>query len=281
MQPGDDGPISWGPQGDRYLIGNETFVVGETRTSTGFARGQIATWSSPKGTAILRVDPAKLTVGKRNNLSDTTITPLPVMAEAYDALYHPAGRNIAVVGRPTHDSPYGIWLISNNGENPKLITSGEDAKRIRLLRWADGGNQLQFYAEHLDGAEHAHALQFPGLALSELVTSGSSTRLADLKRSSIGGVLSGDCAAGTARLGIDEGGLAFPVSVRDIRLVLRSGRNIVATRQSRCDGPEDIWDWRYLNSPTKLAESVTNIAVRSRAAQPNELPDDITAQAPG
>jgi hypothetical protein len=104
LEPGDVGPIVWGPQGDRYLIGNKTFVVGDERTPTGFADSQIATWSAPKGTAILRLDPAAKKVAKRNNIDDASITSLSVMSEAYDALYHPAGRNIAVVGRPSPDS---------------------------------------------------------------------------------------------------------------------------------------------------------------------------------
>jgi hypothetical protein len=294
LQPGDVGQISWGPQGDRYLIGNHTFVVGDKRSPTGFTDGQIATWSSPKGTAILRVDPTARSVAKRNNLDDPAITDLPVMSEAYDALYHPAGRNIAVVGRPTPSSTYGIWLISNDGENPKLITAGEDAKRIRLLRWLglEGNRQnLEFYAEHLDGSEHFHHLTLPGLGLGTGgIESETSNRLEDLLQNGTGGFVSGSCTAGTTSLSIlsfegSKHGVTLPRSVRDARLITQFGPLTVATRSSACDGPEDLWVATGVIGdivvPTKLVEAVTNIAVRSALGTPAELADDINAQAPG
>jgi hypothetical protein len=294
MQPGDSGQILWGPQGDRYLIGHQSFVVGDKRTSTGFVDGQIATWSSPKGTAILRVDPAARTVAKRNNLDDPSITNLPVMAEAYDAIYHPAGRNVAVVGRPTPNSTYGIWLISNDGENPKLITSGEDAKRIRLVRWQglEGNRQnLEFHAEHLDGSEHFHHITLPGLGLG---TGGiefeTSNRLEDLLQNGTGGFVSGDCMDGTKSLSIysvqySKLGFTLPRSLRDLRLVTQNRLLAVATRSTACEGPEDLWfasvDFGREVVPVKLVEGATNIAVRSVLGTPSELPDDINAQAPG
>jgi hypothetical protein len=286
LAPGDDGTILWGPQGDRFLIGNQTFVVADQRTPTGFAPTDVATWSAPKGSAILRLDPLTHVVSKRNNIDNTTITPLPVMAEAYDALYHPAGRNIAVVGRPTPASTYGIWLITNDGANPKLITGGEETKRIRLQRWENGGFALVFWAEHLDGAEHVHRLALPGLTLDD-ANPGTSTKLQAQDRHLPGDLPEVDCPAGdaTLQLPLVTGGKTVPVTARTIRTVRSTEwAFFFATRTSTCDGPEDLWAWnlgRSFEKPVKLAEGVTSLIVRDVVGAANELPDDLTAQAPG
>jgi hypothetical protein len=294
LAPGDDGAILWGPQGDRYLIGNQTFVVGDTRAATGFAPTDIATWSAPKGTALLRVDPITHTLSKRNNLDDTAITPLPVMTEAYDALYHPAGRNIAVVGRPTSTSTYGIWLISNDGANPTIITSGEEAKRIRLQRWDNyegARTALVFWAEHLDGERHLHSLLLPGLGLDNL---GGSVRLEDQQRSLPGDLPpTADCAPGPVKLEMSSAGMlgglvTVPLSARTIRADVAGRWGFAATRSTECVGPEDIWMWPLTSAargekatPVRIASAVTNFAIRRVAGPGNELPDDITARAPG
>jgi hypothetical protein len=289
MEPIDTGPILWGPQGDRYLIGNKTFVIGDTRATTGFADNQIATWSAPKGTAILRVDPQTKKVAKRNNVDDPTITSLSVMSEAYDALYHPAGRNIAVVGRTTPDSTYGIWLITNDGDKPTLVTRGEDAKRLRLLGWDSGGSLLNFYAEHLDGTEHLHTIGLPGLNLGDVAAPGESARLAEAQVRVSGGYRRGDCETGSVALSLDAPGgpVTLDLAAKDARLISYGNDSFIATRTDRCDGPEDLWGWRGGSfagkgtAPAKLVAGVTNIAVRYRSSPPLELPDDITAQAPG
>jgi hypothetical protein len=286
LAPGDDGAILWGPQGDRFLIGNQAFVVNDQITPTGFASTDVATWSAPKGTAILRLDPLTHVVSKRNNIDNTTITPLPVMAEAYDALYHPAGRNIAVVGRPTPASTYGIWLITNDGANPKLITGGEETKRIRLQRWENGGFALVFWAEHLDGAEHVHRLALPGLTLDD-ANPGTSTKLQSQDRHLPGDLPVAECPAGDATLELPlvTSGKTVPITARTIRAIRNTEwAFFFATRTSTCDGPEDLWAWnlgRSLSKPVMLAEAVTSLVVRNVDGPGNELPDNITARAPG
>jgi hypothetical protein len=279
LTPSDTGAVSWGPQGDRFLIGNATFVVGDRRAATDFGANDVASWSAPKGTAILRLDPIKHHVSKRDHLGDGTITSLPVMSEAYDALYHPAGRNIAVVGRNTPSSVYGIWLITNDGRNPKLITSAIHAKKLRLLHWDNGGRELTFWAEHFDGDTYVHTLTLPGLGLSGGETD-VPANLADLERNAPQGVVTGSCAAGTLKLSVR--GTRFPVATHDARLVSGTGvSTFVATRASTCDGPEDLWAWPPSGAPFKVAEGVTTAVVREVADSPFELPADITARAPG
>jgi hypothetical protein len=206
------------------------------------------------------------------------------MAEAYDALYHPAGRNIAVVGRHTRSSPYGIWLITNDGRNPKLITSATDAKQVRLLHWDNGGRELTFWAEHFDGDTYVHTLTIPGLDLSGGETT-LHVKLADLQRNSQSAVVAGDCAAGTLTLsapGGPSGHARFPVPTRDARLLSANGSiRFVATRASSCAGPEDLWVWPANGpAPVKIADGVSEAVMRTVAEAPFELPDDITARAP-
>ncbi len=283
LAAGDTGPVRWGPQGDRVLLGNRTFVVNETRTDTGFGGTDIVTWSAPKGTALLRLDPAAKKVAKRNNLDNAAITSFDV-AEANDALYHPAGKAVVFVGRLTKESPYGIWLMSNEGERPQIITVGEDAKRIRLLGWSAGGSLLDFWAEHFDGATHIHHLRLPGLVIEDY-GDGTSTNLADVQRNHPRALVTGTCEdrSLSVRLNGFFGRDSWPLKQRDVRVLGVDDEHqiiTVATRETTCDGPEDIWRWDSV-SPKLVARGVTDVSVREVAPRPFELPDDITGRAPG
>lgn len=289
LAPGDTGPVRWGPQGDRVLLGNRTFVVNDTRTDTGFGGTDIVTWSAPKGTALLRLDPAAKQVSKRNNLDNAAITSFDV-AEADDALYHPAGKAVVFVGRPTTESQYGIWLMSNEGERPQIITVGEDAKQIRLLGWSGGGASLGFWAEHFDGTTHLHQLQLPGLTIQDGNVGGGSTVLADVQRNHPGAVVTGSCedrSLAVRVFGFSALVDAWPLKQRDVRVLSIDYDHqviTVATRDTTCDGPEDIWRWERRSdpvSPQLLARGVTGVSVREVAMQPIELPADITGRAPG
>jgi hypothetical protein len=289
LAAGDTGPVRWGPQGDRVLLGNRTFVVNDTRSETGFGGTDIVTWSAPKGTALLGLDPAAKKVAKRNNLDSTAITSFDV-AEADDALYHPAGKAVVFVGRLTEESPYGIWLMSNEGERPQIITVGEDAKRIRLLGWSGGGSLLSFWAEHFDGTTHVHQLQLPGLVIQEGNSDGGSTVLADVQRNHPRAVVTGSCedrSLAVRVLGFSALVDAWPLKQRDVRVLSVDDDHqviVVATRDTTCDGPEDIWRWERRSdpvSPKLLARGVAGVSVREVALTPFELPADITGRAPG
>jgi hypothetical protein len=283
--------VRWGPQGDRVLLGNRTFVVNDTRIDTGFGGTDIVTWSAPKGTALLRLDPAAKTVAKRNNLDSTTITSFDV-AEADDALYHPAGKAVVFVGRPTAESQYGIWLMSNEGERPQIITVGEDAKQIRLLGWSGGGGGLlDFWAEHFDGTTHVHQLQLPGLAIQDRYAGdGMSTVLADVQRNDSRALVTGTCAdhsLSVSVFGFEDPVNTWPLKQRDVRVLNVDDIHqviMVATRDTTCDGPEDVWRWERRGdgvSPNLVARGVTGVSIRKVAVAPLELPADITGRAPG
>ncbi len=283
LEAGDTGPVRWGPQGDRVLFGNRTFILNDTRNETGFSGTDVVTWSAPKGTALLRLDPTTKKVSKRNNLDNAAITSFDV-AEANDALYHPAGKAVVFVGRLTRESPYGIWLMSNEGERPQIITVGEDAKRIRLLGWSAGGSLLDFWAEHFDGTTHVHHLRLPGLVIEDY-GDGTSTNLADVQRNHSRALVTGTCEdrSLSVRLNGLFGRDAWPLKQRDVRVLsVDDDHQIVtmATRDTTCAGPEDIWRWDPV-SPTLVARGVTGVSVREIAPPPNELPDDITGRAPG
>ena len=291
LAAGDADPVRWGPQGDRVLLGNRTFVVNDTRSDTGFGGTDIVTWSAPKGTALLRLDPTAKKVAKRNNLDSTAITSFDV-AEADDALYHPAGKAVVFVGRPTNESPYGIWLMSNEGERPQIITVGEDAKRIRLLGWSAGGSLLTFWAEHFDGTTHVHHLQLPGLVIQDGNGNGdvTSTVLGDVQRNDPSAIVTGNCADRSLSVrvpGFSELVDAWPLKQRDVRVLsVDDNRQIitVATRDTTCDGSEDIWRWERKSDPVApklLARGVTGVSIRDIARSPFELPADITGRAPG
>ena len=285
----DVGPVSWGPRGDRVLLGNRTFVVNDTRNDTGFDGTDVVTWSAPKGTALLRLDPAAKKVAKRNNLDNTVTTSFDV-EEADDALYHPAGKAVVFVGRPTTESQYGIWLMSNEGERPQIITVGEDAKRIRLLGWSGGGSSLRFWAEHFDGTTHVHQLQLPGLTIQDGNVDGGSTVLADVQRNHPDAVITGNCQDHS--LSVKMPGFlgsvdAWPLKQRDVRILSVDDDNqviTVATRDAACDGPEDIWRWERRSdplAPKRVARGVLGVSVREVALAPFELSADITGRAPG
>jgi hypothetical protein len=290
LSTGDSGLVRWGPQGDRVLLGNKTFIVNDKRTDTGFGGTDIVTWSAPKGTALLQLDPAAKKVAKRNNLDNPDVTQFQV-AEADDALYHPAGKAVVFVGRPTTDSQYGIWLMSNEGERPQIITVGEDAKRIRLLGWSSGGAQLDFWAEHFDGTTHVHQLQLPGLVIQDRNPGDDgSTVLTDAQRNDSRALVTGTCADHSLSVkvfGFAGPENAWPLKQQDVRILSVDDEHhviMVATRNSTCDGPEDIWRWDRSGgrvSPELLASGVMGVSIRKVAVEPFELPTDITGRAPG
>jgi hypothetical protein len=170
-----------------------------------------------------------------------------------------------------------------------VITRGEDAKRIRLLGWEGGGSRLNFYAEHFDGSEHLHTVALPGLVIFDSAAPGESTSLAGAQARVLGGVRTGSCLGDPLSLMLFDGGrINFSSKPKDMRLVTIGEHAFAATRADACEGPEDLWDVHQIRpdqamraDPVKVASGVTNIAVRYRSVQPFELPDDITAQAPG
>ncbi len=76
---------------------------------------------------------------------------------------------------------------------------------------------------------------------------------------------------------------SWPLKQRDVRVLGVDDEHqiiTVATRETTCDGPEDIWRWDSV-SPKLVARGVTDVSVREVEPRPFELPDDITGRAPG
>jgi hypothetical protein len=273
--------LSWGPTGDQLLLDDRAQIGNGTLHSVG-----AGSWSTPTGTQVLAVEDGALV--KHNAVSGAAkaITFLPSIESA---VYHPAGRAVTAVGTSL-DGTYGIWLATNTGATPKLITKAVTAPHIGELNWS--GNQLYFIADHGDNWD-VNVLQIPGLELSDGYN--SKLPLSHLVVSPNGtyAVQEGDCHDGGQRqravVPVADGpGLPGPLGSLITRPVAAiDNSTLLVAASSTCGGPEDLWELRFDYSraswatPLLLVHDVGAVAVRALAPTPSELPTNIEARAPG
>lgn len=155
----DPGPFSWGPLGDRVLLGGLHMegLGGETlRPAVDLQTGPAA-WGHPIGTAVVFVSDDGTELDKRY-LDQKRIDDIsPLHGVSYlSVTYHPSGLALAfVAGRNDRQA---IWLSSNLGEDPKRLVFSKQGTEFGALEFSPDGETLVYAAQHADGHPEVLAL---------------------------------------------------------------------------------------------------------------------------
>jgi hypothetical protein len=144
---------AWGGSGDRFFValsGSRSRVLFRDRDVTltpGVMQPLPYGLSRPRGLSTLFASANRRHLYKMPTQGGP-LEEISFLKRHDEAVYHPAGEHIAVVGE-AHDGTYGIFLATNLGTEPQLLVVGEDAKRIYSLSFAQSGF-LYYAAEHED-----------------------------------------------------------------------------------------------------------------------------------
>jgi hypothetical protein len=266
------GTLSWGPQGDRVLVGSleSIFTSGKrVREPRGVLSPAI---SYPTGRSIVYISADH----RLRKVPATGGSPIDIsfLSRHDEVVYHPAGTHIAVVGK-AKDGTYGIWRATNLGKDPQPLTRAETARRLYSLTYNNDGT-LYFAADHRDHFD-VHSLRPDNNIDTEYSGQRSVTSIVpspfDIDRLAYG---TGSCETRTnTRIRLmavvrNLGGRLGRNSTRPAGW-LPDGRLVVLARAHGCDGPADVYLWSPKKT-TRVATNAERTAVRAALPPPPPPP---------
>jgi hypothetical protein len=250
--------VAWNGAGDRVLLGPTTAVVGGVTRVTGFGEGDHASWSYPSGTSVLAVTKAGRL--EKHELGGDVLD-VSFLDRHQEAVYHPAGRQIASAGHGP--AGYGIYLASNAGEGVRPLAIGETATRISSMAFSPDGKGLYFVADH-GGEYHLHGLNMVTRSLATVATSPTAIDHVEVSPFGDGAVAWSEGRCGRSRVQVRGLPGRPPPSVGPAGAVpigwLADGA-IALVDHSGCDDPGDLVIWRA-GEVEALAERITAVDVR-------------------
>ncbi len=284
------GPFQWSPAGDRVLLNSITVFDGTQALPSGyFATNTRVTWSYPTGKALIAPAVANSHLLWRTAGQPETRTDISFLERTDVAAYHPAGRNIFAAGQAA-DGTAGLFIASNRGANPRLIAQlDQPTTTITEIDPDPSGTRVYFVHDHHDGTFHIHALDLPGLTLTDIaqvtepvakVTIGTSAGAAVAWRiGACTGLTRSQISNGTATA---DQPAAFAAQSTEPVGWLDPQQLVLSVRATGCTGPSDLWIWNIATAAaTPLVTGVDSAAVRSVLTSFGELPNDINNAAPG
>jgi hypothetical protein len=290
MPAGNAGPVAWGPQADRVLLGAATVLDAAGVRGSGFlAQNRGVTWSAPTGKALIAPTVADAHLVWRSSTDAQDRLDISFLQRTDEAIYHPAGKDILSIGVDAAGT-YGVFLAGNRGERARAVASAADASTmVHDLAFDTTGTRAYFLHDH-GGMFHLHQLTFPDLALTDVIT--AQTPLAVLRVEDAGSIAwrEGRCESGTTtsvisanggqpqqiHVGVDGAdGSTEPVGW------LGPGRLVVMARPAGCSGAGDLWmAGPAVGTPVLVARAVDTAAIRRVLPPAADLPGDINSQAP-
>jgi hypothetical protein len=284
------GPLRWSPAGDRVLLNSATVFDGTKALPTGYLTTNTrVSWSYPTGKALIAPAVADNHLLWRTTGKPETRLDISFLDRTDVAAYQPAGKNIFAAGKAA-DGTEGLFVASNRGANPRLITQLDTPNtRITEIGPDPSGSRVYFVHDHGDGTFHVHALDLPGLALIDVTAATSPIAELTVGTTASGPVAwrLGDCSglthtqisAGTAA--IDQPAAFAALSTEPVGW-LDGQQLVLSVRATGCTGPSSLWIWNIATSAaTPLVSGVDAVAVRSILGTFGELPGDINSAAPG
>jgi hypothetical protein len=146
----DPGPFTWGPQGDRVVLGGGDVRFpfgGDDRAATGLGAAPFD-WGRPIGKAIVYV-PAEAGGTRKlfmDDGSDEALSGLP-NGTYEDIAYHPSGLALALSVKAKDGTP-GIYVSTNEGDRADRIVVGVSATDFPSVDFTSDGRYLLYLAEH-------------------------------------------------------------------------------------------------------------------------------------
>ena len=173
----DPGPFTWGPLGDRVLLGglHMEAIGGQTLQAPLDVQAGPSAWGHPMGTAVAFVSGDGMELDKRYLDQKGIVDISPLHGVSYlSVTYHPSGLALAfVVEREGRQS---IWLSSNLGEDPRRLVFSKEGTEFGALEFPTDGRSLVYAAQHADG--------HPECSLSTWRTAASSAGCGGVSRAS-------------------------------------------------------------------------------------------------
>jgi hypothetical protein len=284
------GPLRWSPAGDRVLLNSVTVFDGSQALPTGYLSTNTGvTWSYPTGKALIAPAVADQHLLWRTAGQPGTRTDISFLDRTDVAAYHPAGKNIFAAGQ-AGDGIAGLYLASNRGANPRLIAQlDQPGTVISEIAPDPSGTRVYFMHDHRNGSFHIHALDFPGLILTDVVQAAEPVAKLTVGTTGAGAVAwrIGECAGLTrtqitGAAGATDQPAAFATLSTEPVGWLDPQQLVLSVRTTGCSGPSDLWIWNVATSAaTPLVNGVDNVAIRSVLTSFGELPGDINSAAPG
>ncbi|MEY2521715.1 MAG: hypothetical protein QOJ66_280 [Ilumatobacteraceae bacterium] len=284
------GPFQWSPAGDRVLLNSITVFDGTQALQSGyFATNTRVRWSFPTGKALIAPAVADNHLLWRTAGQPETRTDISFLERTDVAAYHPAGRNIFAAGQAA-DGTAGLFVASNRGENPRLIAQlDEPTTTITEIAPDPSGSRVYFVHDHHNGTFHIHALDMPGLTLTDItevtepiakVTVGTTPGAALAWRiGACSGLTRSQISNGTA---VADQPAAFAAQSTEPVGWLDPQQLVLSVRATGCTGPSDLWIWNVATAAAApLVTGVDNAAIRSVLTSFGEMPNDINNAAPG
>ena len=155
----DPGPFTWGPLGDRVLLGGLHLeaIGGQTLQAPLDVQPGPSAWGHPMGTAVAFVSGDGMELDKRYLDQKGIVDISPLHGVSYlSVTYHPSGLALAFVAE--REGRQSIWLSSNLGEDPRRLVFSKEGTEFGALEFSADGRNLVYAAQHADGHPEVLAL---------------------------------------------------------------------------------------------------------------------------
>ena len=149
-------PIVWGPRADFVMdVGFSTAQVisepGRVIIGDPDKTARFYGLSRPEGTYALYTDLDSSSLAKVPT-ADGKLEDISFLRRHDEALYHPAGTQLAVIGE-TEEGIYGVWAASNEGKKSHLLVPHRDEDEFYGLSFSADGETLHYMDDQHDSWE--------------------------------------------------------------------------------------------------------------------------------
>jgi hypothetical protein len=146
----DPGPFTWGPQGDRVLLGDFQIEGLDPEAPTLAAPSPPPVtfdWGHPIGVAIVFTSTASKAPEKLFT-EDGHVEGLPGLPSGryLQIAYHPSGLALGFILQ--RGDKQSIWISTNEGQDPQRLVFANPGTRFTSIAFSPDGKQLWWTAEH-------------------------------------------------------------------------------------------------------------------------------------
>lgn len=285
----DPGPFTWGPLGDRVLLGG--FELRQTPDVELRASGDLEpvspSWGHPEGLAVAFVSSDGNSLEKVLLDRGAPLDVSPYGAGIYrEVTYHPSGLFLAfVVERGGEES---IRLASNVGEEPRRLVFTREDTTFGPLSFEDGGRYLFYGAMHRDGHPELHRLDLVTGAIPAFWQGEPGQEFLGVQagptRAAVAFDVGTSCDDSVTMVQTERRGTATPAldgETRPTRALGWLGRHRLLVSAGDCEGPLDLYvfDTQSVDA-TRLVTNIDAASVRLPRPSPDGLPAQAEVEVP-
>ena len=268
----------WAPTGDRFLLGPKTVMIGGKLAVSGLQADAVtASWSTPDGEFFAAITNDNRLV-RRPVDGSKKLANISFLKHTTAVAYHPSGSVLFAAGT-NKDGSVELALSEPAGKLFRpLVLLPDSAEVTEVVASADG--QSIGFIETTANSTLVRVLTMPELTLSTRIE--ATTPVSRLVHDAdVVAVRIGECSGSTStRLStesttadLNAGEPFVGRSTEPIGFI--AGSLIVASRQTGCTGPADVWavDPADPSVPTLLISGVNEPSIRPSAPAHGDLPE--------